>query len=117
MSPFAAGEFHSASAVRFRVAVRNGILTRERAVLPWRRAARRFLSGAWPALFFILLICIVAPRFLPYAWQASLSRLLTSASLSYYLLLLSPALLLGGFALLRLVHRELTARNTPLSIT
>ena len=55
MSPFAAGEFHSASAVRFRVAVRNGILTRERAVLPWRRAARRFLSGAWPALFFILL--------------------------------------------------------------
>ncbi len=69
------------------------------------------------ALFFILLLCIVVPRFLPGAWQSSLAGLLSSEGLALRLLLGSPVLVLGGFGLLRSVHRALADRNEPLSIT
>lgn len=69
------------------------------------------------ALFFILLLCIVVPRFLPGSWQSSLARFLTGESLGRYLLLISPVLVLGGLRLLRSVHSVLTDRSTPLSIT
>jgi hypothetical protein len=69
------------------------------------------------ALFFILLLCIVVPRFLPGSWQTGLSRLLTSENLGRNLLLMSPVFVLVGLWLLRSVHQVLVDRNTPLSIT
>lgn len=68
------------------------------------------------ALFFILLICIVVPRFLPGSWQTGLASVLTSENFGRHLLLLSPVFVLGGLGLLRSVHRTLLDRNTPLSI-
>ena len=38
------------------MAARNDILNEERAVLPWRKAARRVWSGAWRAVFFLRLL-------------------------------------------------------------
>jgi hypothetical protein len=69
------------------------------------------------ALFFILLLCIVVPRFLPASWQSGLASLLTSGSLGRNLLFLSPVFILGGLGLLRCVHRALIDRNSPLAIT
>lgn len=68
------------------------------------------------ALFFILLICIVVPRFLPASWQTGLASVLSSENFGRHLLLVSAVLALGGLALLRSVHRTLVERNTPLSI-
>ena len=68
------------------------------------------------ALLFILLLCVVAPPFLPGSWQSGLSSLLTSRNLGRNLLLLSPVFILGGIGLLRSVHRILVDRSTPLSI-
>jgi hypothetical protein len=69
------------------------------------------------ALFFILLLFIVLPRFLPAAWQSGLSGLLTSGNLGLMLLLASPVFVLGGLGLLRGVHQVLNDRNNPISIT
>lgn len=68
-------------------------------------------------LFFVLLLFIVVPRFLPAAWQSNLSRVLTSGTLGLVLLLASPVLVLGGLGLLRAVRQVLNERNNPLSIT
>ena len=69
------------------------------------------------ALFFILLVFIVVPRFLPAGWQTGLASLLTSEHLGRNLLLLSPFLVHAGYRLLNRVHSVLVDRSTPLSIT
>ena len=69
------------------------------------------------ALFFILLIFIVLPRFLPAAWQTGLGSLLTSEHLGRNLLLLSLLPAWAGYWLLSRIHQVLTDRGTPLSIT
>jgi len=69
------------------------------------------------ALFFILLLCIVLPRFLPGSWQSAIAGVLTSEHLGRNLILLSPILVHTGYRLLAAVHRALIDRSTPLSIT
>jgi len=68
------------------------------------------------ALFFVLLVFIVLPRFFPAEWQTGLAKVLTSENLGRNLLLLSPLIVFTGYKILNRVHTILLDRHTPLSI-
>ncbi len=67
--------------------------------------------------FFILLLGLVGPRFLPAEWRQSLSRFLTGPMLPALLLCVSPVFLLVGAGLLRHTRHMSVERKTGLSIT
>jgi len=69
------------------------------------------------AFFFILLLLLAGPRFLPPEWRHSLSRLLTGSTLPPLLLGASALFLLMGAGVLRHIRRIIAERKTGLSIT
>lgn len=67
--------------------------------------------------FFVVLLLLVVPRFLPAAWRTSIAGVLTGSQLPIVLCAVSPFLALAGLLALRHIPRLLADRKLGLSIT
>lgn len=67
--------------------------------------------------FFVVLLLLIAPRFLPSAWRNSTADLLTGSQLPVVLCTVAPILGVLGFLVLRRIPVLLSDRHLGLSIT
>lgn len=67
--------------------------------------------------FFLLLVAVVGPRFLPAEWQRSLSRFVTSGRLPAALFAAAACLVPAGFAALRHARKLIKDQGRQLSVT
>lgn len=67
--------------------------------------------------FFVLLIGVVGPRFLPAAWQEKLRRFVEGEGLAAGLLIAIPLMVLMSWGMMRHARTLIEERNTPLHIT